>query len=102
MNWCVYIILCSDNSLYTGITTDLSRRLRQHADLKGAKYFRGRQPRQLVYLETLHNRSSASKREIIIKKLNRIDKIRLIGSEQNTITDQEAVALIPKRKDTDL
>jgi putative endonuclease len=50
MNWQIYIILCSDNSLYTGITTDLERRFRQHAHLRGAKYFRGREPTRLMYL----------------------------------------------------
>jgi hypothetical protein len=52
MNWQVYIILCSDNSLYTGITTDLTRRLRQHAAGRGAKYFRGRWPEKVLYLDT--------------------------------------------------
>lgn len=86
MNWCVYIILCSDNSLYTGITTDVSRRFRQHAQQKGAKYFRGRQPEVLLYLEQGHSRSSAGKREIAIKSLNRQEKIMLIASEINSIT----------------
>ena len=80
MNWNVYIIRCSDESLYTGITTDVSRRLEQHAEGKGAKYFRGRRPKLLVYLETGHNRSSASKREIELKRLRRSDKDRLVAS----------------------
>ena len=80
MNWNVYIIRCSDESLYTGITTDVSRRLEQHAAGKGAKYFRGRRPKLLVYLETGHNRSSASKREIELKRLRRSDKDRLVAS----------------------
>ncbi|MGZ8152527.1 MAG: GIY-YIG nuclease family protein [Methylovulum sp.] len=87
MNWSVYIILCTDDSLYTGITTDMSRRFKQHADQKGAKYFRGRQPKQLVYLETLHTRSSASKREISIKNLNRLDKLRLLESMMNQVNE---------------
>ncbi len=74
MNWQVYIILCSDNSLYTGITTDLARRLRMHAEGKGARYFRGRRPEKVVYLETGHTRSSAGRREAEIKKLNRAEK----------------------------
>lgn len=69
MNWQVYIILCSDNSLYTGITTDLARRLREHAEGRGAKYFRGRRPEKVVYLETGHTRSSAGRREAEIKAL---------------------------------
>ncbi|MCK5914243.1 MAG: GIY-YIG nuclease family protein [Desulfuromusa sp.] len=85
MNWLVYIILCSDNSLYTGITTDVERRFAQHAAGTGAKYFRGRSPQQLVYLERDHDRSSASRREIEIKKLRQNDKQRLIESAINQI-----------------
>jgi len=83
MNWCVYIILCSDNSLYTGITTAVSRRFEQHQQQKGAKYFRGRQPKTLLYVESGHNRSTASKREIAIKSLSREQKWLLIASEAN-------------------
>jgi len=86
MNWQVYMILCSDNSLYTGISNDVERRMLQHASQRGAKYFRGRQPEQLVYLESGHDRSSASQREAAIKKLRRIDKQRLIQSERNEIS----------------
>ena len=85
MNWSVYIILCSDNSLYTGITVDVPRRFEQHATGKGAKYFRGRQPEQLVYVEPGHNRSSATKREIHLKKLSREEKSQLINSATNKI-----------------
>lgn len=87
MDWTVYIILCTDNSLYTGITNDVSRRFNQHAIRRGAKYFRGRQPKQLVYLETGHNRSSAGKREHFIKKLDRLGKLRLLASDFNKIND---------------
>ncbi|MDD2900653.1 MAG: GIY-YIG nuclease family protein, partial [Desulfuromonadaceae bacterium] len=69
--WFVYIILCSDNSLYTGITTDVERRFRQHAEGTGAKYFRGRKPLRVVYIECGHNRSTASSRETRIKEMNR-------------------------------
>jgi len=86
MNWQVYIILCTDNSLYTGITTDLERRFRQHADSQGAKYFRGRRPGEVVYLECGHTRSTASKREAAIKKLLRADKLQLIASNSNELT----------------
>lgn len=86
MNWQVYIILCTDNSLYTGITTDLERRFRQHTDSQGAKYFRGRRPGEVVYLECGHTRSSASKREAAIKKLLRADKLQLIASNSNELT----------------
>lgn len=73
-NWCVYVIRCSDSTLYTGITTDIDRRFKQHADGTGAKYFRGRSPEQIVYLENNHNRSSASKREKQIKTMTRVEK----------------------------
>ena len=86
MNWQVYIILCTDNSLYTGITTDMERRFQQHAGSKGAKYFRGRRPGKVVYLEDGHTRSTASKREAVIKKLLRADKLRLIASNCNELT----------------
>lgn len=78
MSWQVYIILCSDNSLYTGITTDLDRRFRQHAEGTGAKYFRGRRPLRVVYLENDHSRSSAASREAKIKAMSRTEKMNLI------------------------
>lgn len=81
----MYIIRCSDKSLYTGITNDLQRRWRQHAGRRGAKYFRGRQPVEIVYLESSDDRSSASRREAAIKKLQRCDKEALIQSRCNEI-----------------
>ena len=86
MNWLVYIILCSDDTFYTGITTNLQRRFDQHAAGQGAKYFRGRQPLQVIYQESGHSRSSASSREIEIKALARSAKSILIFSKQNEIT----------------
>lgn len=86
MNWQVYIILCSDDTFYTGITTDLQRRFTQHASGRGAKYFRGRQPLQVVYQESGHTRSSASSRELEIKNLERAEKSILIFSGMNEIT----------------
>jgi putative endonuclease len=83
VDWHVYIILCSDDTLYTGITTDIARRMRQHADGRGAKYFRGRQPKELLYLEGGHDRSSASKRELAIKGLRRPEKQLLVSSQTN-------------------
>lgn len=78
MIWQVYIIRCSDSSLYTGITTDMDRRLQQHTTGRGAKYFRGRQPKELVYLEAGHDRSSAARRELAIKQMSRAEKEQLI------------------------
>jgi putative endonuclease len=85
MNWQVYIILCTDNSLYTGITVDIDRRLSEHGGALGAKYFRGRKPQQVMYLESGHTRSSASKREAAIKKLKRTAKVSLIESGKNEV-----------------
>ena len=85
MNWQVYIILCKDNSLYTGITTAVQRRFAQHLAGTGAKYFRGHSPLRLVYLEDGHDRSSASRREAEIKKLRPEDKRRLIESPENSL-----------------
>lgn len=85
MNWHVYIILCSDDTLYTGITTDIERRLRQHAQGSGAKYFRGRQPKELLYLEGGHDRSSASRRELAIKALKASEKHLLSSSNLNLL-----------------
>jgi len=75
--WCVYIICCSDNSLYTGITTDINRRFHQHQEGRGAKYFRARKPLRVVFLEEGHSRSSAIRREIEIKKMSRAEKMLL-------------------------
>jgi putative endonuclease len=75
----VYVILASDGSLYTGITTDLQRRFEQHESGKGARYFHaGRRPEKIVFTEKGHDRSSASRREAAIKKLARRDKLILI------------------------
>jgi putative endonuclease len=78
-NWFVYMIRASDDSLYTGITTDLERRLEQHQTGKGgAKYFRGRQACDFVFTESGHSRSSASVREAQIKKMTRKQKNLLL------------------------
>jgi len=90
MNWQVYMILCSDDSLYTGITTDVQRRFSQHLSGTGARYFRGHVPLRLVYLEDGHDRSSASRREARIKKLRPEEKRQLIAS----ITNRLAVKLL--------
>ena len=77
--WYVYMVRASDQSLYTGITTDPKRRLAEHQSGKtGAKYFRGRGAVAMVYLEASTDRSSASKRESQIKKLSRREKLALI------------------------
>lgn len=73
--WLLYIILSGDNKLYTGITTDLQRRVCQHLLAKnGAKFFRGRTPKAVVYAEFHTDRSSASKAEYAVKQLPRSEK----------------------------
>ena len=75
--WYVYILRCRDDTLYTGITDDLNRRLEAHNAGKGAKYTRGRGPVKLCYSEESY--SAALKREYAIKQLSRADKLALMG-----------------------
>lgn len=85
--WEVYIAECADKSLYTGITTDLKRRLEEHNSTKnGAKYTRIRQPIKIVYNQTFENRSDATKEEMRIKKLKRSEKIALIERNNSSST----------------
>ena len=75
----VYLLLCSDNSLYCGWTTNLKARLAAHNSGKGAKYTKARRPVKLVYFEELESRSAAMKREWFIKhKMTREQKLKLI------------------------
>jgi len=88
--WFIYMVRCADDSLYTGITTDLERRVQEHNDNKstGAKYTRARQPVKLVYAEQASNRGAATSREIEIKSLDRQNKLKLIAQfepEQNRL-----------------
>lgn len=77
-NWVVYILKCADDTLYTGITTNVDARIKVHNSGKGAKYTRVRLPVKLAYQEPADDRSTASKREAAIKKFSRADKLRLI------------------------
>jgi len=77
-HWLVYILLTSDGRLYTGITTNMVQRWRKHCSKKGAKFFYGRKPIALNYLEGEHTRSSAGQREYQIKQLSRLEKWQLI------------------------
>lgn len=73
------MLKCSDGSIYTGITTDLNRRVDEHnSSPKGAKYTRVRRPVKLIYSESYEDKSSASKREYVIKQLSKIQKLSLI------------------------
>lgn len=116
--WFVYIIRCDDDSLYTGITTDPARRWREHSRSgrqrsgrgevaaqtsragrrRGAKFFRGRRPLQLVYVESGHDRSSAGRREAAIKRLPRAAKLRLLTTAHNELHTL-ARALLPGSDD---
>jgi predicted GIY-YIG superfamily endonuclease len=78
MTWLVYLLRCSDGSLYTGITNDLTKRLKAHAAGKASRYTRSRLPVTLVYTEGKRSKSAALKREAAIKKLRRDAKERLM------------------------
>lgn len=73
-----YILECADGTYYTGWTTDPERRLKQHNKGTGAKYTSTRRPVKLVYLESQKNRTEAMKREFAIKKMRRVQKIKLV------------------------
>ena len=84
MSYFVYILKCRDGSLYTGIAKDVAKRLDEHnSSEKGAKYTKARRPVKLVYQEASVDRSSASKREYEIKKLNRTQKLQLIEESKS-------------------
>ena len=79
MTACVYILRCSDDTLYTGWTNDINRRLAAHNEGRGAKYTRGRRPVTLAYLEEFATKEEAMSREARIKKLSRAQKILLLN-----------------------
>jgi putative endonuclease len=77
--WCVYMVRCADDSLYTGIANDIERRLQEHNEgPRGAKYTRARRPVTLVYTETVADRSAAAKREAELRRMSRQEKEALI------------------------
>jgi len=78
----VYILSCADDTLYTGYTTDLKRRTKEHNEGRGAKYTRGRGPVELVYYEEYSTRSKAQKREYEIKQYSRQQKLDLINKKE--------------------
>ena len=81
-DWFVYIVRCSDNSLYTGVAVDVEARIIQHNKGKGAKYTRSRCPVELVYTENLSEKGDALRREIEIKKLSAQQKRKLVAGKQ--------------------
>ena len=76
--WVVYILKCSDDTLYTGITNDIENRLKKHNEGKGAKYTRSRLPVKLMKMFEMTDKSHASKEEYRIKQLSRQDKLLLL------------------------
>jgi putative endonuclease len=85
--WWVYIIRAESGKLYTGISTDVERRFREHAGElgNGARFFRGDPPAAIEYRERADDRASASRREAEIKKLRRADKLQLIARHQQEV-----------------
>ena len=83
--WILYIIKCNDNSLYTGITTDLQKRISKHLKGTGAKYTKAKGPFEIMYTEQHDDRSGASKREYHIKKLTHQKKLDLIANKSEVI-----------------
>lgn len=86
--WFVYLVRCADDSLYTGVTTDLARRLRQHNGeiVGGAGYTRGRRPVDLVWSEACSDRSDAQRREYAVRRSPRAEKLRLAASYDRAVT----------------
>ncbi len=82
----LYIVKCSDKTLYTGITVDLERRMKEHNSSKlGAKYTRARRPVKLVYSKKFRNRSLSSKAEARIKNLSREEKLELVKNKKTIL-----------------
>ena len=79
-NWYLYVLRCGDGTLYTGITTNIEKRLAAHRAGKGAKYTRGRAPLELIYRELCSSHSDALKKEYRFKQLPRAEKERIIAS----------------------
>lgn len=77
----IYIVECSDGTLYTGYTTNIEKRIKTHNEKKGAKYTRGRIPVKLMYYEEFEFKEDALKREVQIKKFNKNKKLKLINCQ---------------------
>ncbi len=86
--WFVYMLLCNDGTLYTGVTTDVVRRVKEHNGYggaeKGAKYTKVRRPVELVYQEPVSSRSAAQIREAELRRLSRVQKLHLCSEYKNT------------------
>jgi len=81
MSYYVYVILCKDNSFYTGYTKDLDSRMRLHMNGKAARYTRMHRPQKIVYVEEFGSRAEAMRREKSVKRLNHSQKLELINSQ---------------------
>jgi putative endonuclease len=81
--WFVYLVRCTDRSLYTGVTTDVQRRIIEHNEGRGARYTRSRGPVALVYLETVADRSAALRREHEIKRMTAAGKRQLVAKARH-------------------
>lgn len=82
--WTVYILSCSDGTLYTGVSNDLERRVTAHQNGQGARYTRSRRPVRVVLAEPAQDRGAALRREAEIKRLSRAQKLELIGAVSGT------------------
>jgi putative endonuclease len=85
MPWFLYVVKCQDTSLYTGITTDITRRIKEHNSKKGAFYTKNKVPVELVYQEAMVDQSQARKREAAIKRLTRKEKLELVENGKDKI-----------------
>ena len=83
--WHLYILKCSDGSLYTGVSTDVARRFKEHRDGKGSKALRAKRPVKVVYREKFSTRSLAQVREVQIKRWTRAKKLALISGDPGTL-----------------
>lgn len=86
----VYVLECSDQSLYTGYTTDVGRRVEEHNAGDGAKYTRGRTPVELVHVETFGSQSDAMSREYAIKQFSREEKLELVDGGDDTTEQSQS------------
>ena len=84
--WHLYILKCGDGTLYTGITNDLARRLKQHNDGSASRYTRSRLPVKLIYEESCRSRSHALKKELAVKSLTRQEKDKYIRRKKSITT----------------
>jgi len=89
--WFLYILKCRDSTFYTGITTDLDRRLDQHNDGTASRYTRSRKPVTMVYSETCDDHSAALKRECAVKKLTREEKELMVKKSRTTVARKKTL-----------